>query len=185
MRSSDPRASLQPRLGTKCALTLIWPNPRLSSFLNTPIKNASTREAFLIRWRRRRDSNPRYAINVYSLSRGAPSATRPLLRILALIVVKITMRDPRFRASLSKRARISQSIRIAISRAHKMPSNKQLSSHESLKVNAKRADHQRSLHAPSFSLAENNRNLQSAARLYCPRKPKPPFPIGIDTVFRD
>ena len=34
------------------------------------------------RWRRRRDSNPRYAINVYSLSRGAPSATRPLLQIL-------------------------------------------------------------------------------------------------------
>ena len=33
-------------------------------------------------WRRRRDSNPRYAINVYSLSRGAPSATRPLLQIL-------------------------------------------------------------------------------------------------------
>ena len=31
-------------------------------------------------WRRRRDSNPRYAINVYTLSRGAPSATRPLLR---------------------------------------------------------------------------------------------------------
>ena len=39
----------------------------------------------MIRWRRRRDSNPRYAINVYSLSRGAPSATRPLLRILSLI----------------------------------------------------------------------------------------------------
>ena len=37
----------------------------------------------MMRWRRRRDSNPRYAINVYSLSRGAPSATRPLLRILS------------------------------------------------------------------------------------------------------
>jgi hypothetical protein len=95
------------------------------------------------------------------------------------------MRNPRFRASLSKRARISQSIRIAISRAHKMPSNKQLSSHESLKVNAKRADYQRSLRAPSFSLAENNLNLQSAARLYYPKKPKSPLSIGIDTVFRD
>ena len=31
----------------------------------------------LIPWRTERDSNPRYAINVYSLSRGAPSATRP------------------------------------------------------------------------------------------------------------
>ena len=35
-------------------------------------------------WRRRRDSNPRYAVNVYSLSRGAPSATRPRLRRLLL-----------------------------------------------------------------------------------------------------
>ena len=32
-------------------------------------------------WRRERDSNPRYAINVYSLSRGAPSAARPSLQI--------------------------------------------------------------------------------------------------------
>ena len=30
-------------------------------------------------WRRERDSNPRYAINVYTLSRRAPSATRPPL----------------------------------------------------------------------------------------------------------
>ena len=36
-------------------------------------------------WRRRRDSNPRYAINVYALSRGAPSAARPLLRILMIL----------------------------------------------------------------------------------------------------
>ncbi len=33
-------------------------------------------------WRRKRDSNPRYAINVYALSRGAPSATRPFLHKL-------------------------------------------------------------------------------------------------------
>src|SRR5690625_1105327 len=32
--------------------------------------------------RRGRDSNPRYGVTVYSLSRGAPSATRPPLRIL-------------------------------------------------------------------------------------------------------
>jgi hypothetical protein len=30
-------------------------------------------------WRRRRDSNPRYAINAYTLSKRAPSATQPLL----------------------------------------------------------------------------------------------------------
>ena len=33
-------------------------------------------------WRRERDSNPRYAINVYTLSRRAPSATRTPLRKL-------------------------------------------------------------------------------------------------------
>lgn len=33
------------------------------------------------RWRSGRDSNPRYAFDVYSLSRRAPSTTRPPLRI--------------------------------------------------------------------------------------------------------
>jgi hypothetical protein len=75
------RASPVTRLGAKCSLSRIWSNLRFSTiFFNVLIKNASTREALLIKWRRRRDSNPRYAINVYSLSRGAPSATRPLLR---------------------------------------------------------------------------------------------------------
>ena len=32
------------------------------------------------KWRRRRDSNPRWAYDPYSLSRGAPSTTRPRLR---------------------------------------------------------------------------------------------------------
>ena len=31
-------------------------------------------------WRRGRDSNPREAFDLYSLSRGAPSTTRPPLR---------------------------------------------------------------------------------------------------------
>ena len=82
----DLRASPLMRLGAKYSLSRTWSNLRFSSlFVSAPIKNASTREALLIRWRRRRDSNPRYAINVYSLSRGAPSATRPLLRVLSLI----------------------------------------------------------------------------------------------------
>jgi hypothetical protein len=34
------------------------------------------------RWRSGRDSNPRYAFGVYSLSRRAPSTTRPPLRML-------------------------------------------------------------------------------------------------------
>ncbi len=37
--------------------------------------------AFSFIWRRERDSNPRYAINVYTLSRRAPSATQPSLQI--------------------------------------------------------------------------------------------------------
>ncbi len=43
-------------------------------------------------WRRERDSNPRYAINVYSLSRGALSTTQPSLRNFFLLA-------RRFRAS--------------------------------------------------------------------------------------
>ena len=38
---------------------------------------------FLYIWRRERDSNPRYAINVYTLSRRAPSATQPSLQIVS------------------------------------------------------------------------------------------------------
>ena len=36
---------------------------------------------YVFDWRRRRDSNPRYAINVYTLSRRAPSTARTLLRM--------------------------------------------------------------------------------------------------------
>ena len=36
--------------------------------------------SLITNWRRGRDSNPRYAINVYTLSRRAPSATRPPLQ---------------------------------------------------------------------------------------------------------
>src|ERR1700730_11157652 len=32
------------------------------------------------KWRRERDSNPRWAFGPYALSRGAPSTTRPSLR---------------------------------------------------------------------------------------------------------
>ena len=37
-------------------------------------------------WRRERDSNPRYAINVYTLSRRAPSATQPSLQIVLFCI---------------------------------------------------------------------------------------------------
>ena len=55
-------------------------------------------------WRRERDSNPRYAINVYSLSRGAPSAARPSLQF--------------FHYSLSRGARCSGAIICPPCRGH-------------------------------------------------------------------
>ena len=48
----------------------------------------------MAQWRRRRDSNPRYAINVYALSRGAPSAARPLLRMSTILTPSEAARHP-------------------------------------------------------------------------------------------
>ena len=66
-------------------------NLRFSSHPRSPNKKGAPWAPFLFGWRRRRDSNPRYAINVYSLSRGAPSATRPLLRILLLTPFDVSL----------------------------------------------------------------------------------------------
>src|SRR5690606_15087379 len=43
-----------------------------------------------IRWRTEGDSNPRYAMNVYTLSRRAPSTTRPPVLIDHKLKVAIT-----------------------------------------------------------------------------------------------
>lgn len=43
------------------------------------------------KWRRGRDSNPRYAFDVYSLSRGAPSTTRPPLRCGLIICIRVRL----------------------------------------------------------------------------------------------
>ncbi len=55
--------------------------------LSIPALRASTNEKaplegafFICKWRRVRDSNPRWAFDPYTLSRGAPSTTRPTLR---------------------------------------------------------------------------------------------------------
>ena len=45
-------------------------------------------------WRRERDSNPRYAINVYTLSRRAPSATRTPLRISSRHFIRYQFVNP-------------------------------------------------------------------------------------------
>src|ERR1700733_11495125 len=39
-------------------------------------------------WRRERDSNPRRAFDPYTLSRGAPSTTRPSLRVPKMLPVQ-------------------------------------------------------------------------------------------------
>ena len=46
-----------------------------------------------MRWRSGRDSNPRYAFDVYSLSRRAPSTTRPPLRMHPGRFVRSTKRE--------------------------------------------------------------------------------------------
>ena len=59
-------------------------------------------------WRRERDSNPRYAINVYTLSRRAPSATRtPLQRSTAGSTNNGNTEGSLFRADLGG-ARLNQ-----------------------------------------------------------------------------
>jgi hypothetical protein len=52
-----------------------------SSILHIPDKaKGPTMWSLLLYWRRGRDSNPRYGITVYTLSRRAPSTTRTPLR---------------------------------------------------------------------------------------------------------
>lgn len=46
------------------------------------VKSPSFRMGF---WRRRRDSNPRYAINVNTISNRAPSTTQPLLHTVTVL----------------------------------------------------------------------------------------------------
>jgi hypothetical protein len=59
-------------------------NPRVGLKYH-PTKSLSNERAqspFIRKWRRERDSNPRWAFDPYALSRGAPSTTRPSLRSL-------------------------------------------------------------------------------------------------------
>jgi hypothetical protein len=61
-------------------------NPRVG-FKYHPTKSLSNERArspFIRKWRRERDSNPRWAFDPYALSRGAPSTTRPSLRTSTL-----------------------------------------------------------------------------------------------------
>ena|GEM_PF-3536690 len=60
-----------------CRTLLSGSHPLYSGYKKTG------KSRFLYIWRRERDSNPRYAINVYTLSRRAPSATQPSLQIVS------------------------------------------------------------------------------------------------------
>ena len=63
-------------------------------------------------WRRKSDSNPRYAINVYALSRGAPSATRPFLQNfypVTLLVIPIHHLKSRPGRALTRNTRVARS----------------------------------------------------------------------------
>ena len=58
-------------------------NPRGFKYHPTKsLSNERARSPFIRKWRRERDSNPRWAFDPYALSRGAPSTTRPSLRSL-------------------------------------------------------------------------------------------------------
>ena len=69
-------------------------------------------------WRRERDSNPRYAINVYSLSRGALSTTQPSLRYIYSYSVSIRPREGWIRSlrSLTPSGRLRRPKRFAFCR---------------------------------------------------------------------
>ena len=54
---------------------------KLTVFMTVRISIKLNKYFKTINWRRERDSNPRRAINPYTLSRRAPSATQPSLRI--------------------------------------------------------------------------------------------------------
>ena len=70
-------ASLTPALAVSgCGCFL----PDLTRFTELQCGKARRRS-----WRREWDSNPRYAVNVYTLSKRAPSAARPSLRGTAIL----------------------------------------------------------------------------------------------------
>ena len=92
-RSPFPQfsADSQPRLANNGAKTSTCRNSRARLHRTCRVKlGGSCREkrahertaiVVLMCWRRGRDSNPRRAFDPYALSRGAPSTTRPPLRI--------------------------------------------------------------------------------------------------------
>ncbi len=53
---------------------------RRDAAVSDPSTANRRRVNLLAKWRRERDSNPRWAFDPYTLSRGAPSTTRPSLR---------------------------------------------------------------------------------------------------------
>ena len=81
LRPSPLRGAL--RASAIAPLALLASNRILHPMLTRPEKEEGPDGPLFFFWRRERDSNPRYAINVYSLSRGALSTTQPSLRIRA------------------------------------------------------------------------------------------------------
>ena len=92
-REGLQRTSLYPalraRIAAQCLVQfapgeLVGPRDPLGRKGSLPcrtVTNKNTRQkAGVFIWRRERDSNPRWAFDPYSLSRGAPSAARPPLR---------------------------------------------------------------------------------------------------------
>ena len=81
------RLTLRAPVGREKSLRAIFSNKGSESNPLSPpsIKKAPVR-GLIYGWRRERDSNPRYAVSVYTLSRRAPSTTRTPLREFRLLV---------------------------------------------------------------------------------------------------
>ncbi len=84
------------------AVLRAWSNPFFESRVRTYLeawKGNLCRSPFHI-WRRGRDSNPRYGVTVYTLSRRAPSTTRTPLRYTAFLPPQMPLRGMAERSGL-------------------------------------------------------------------------------------
>ena len=84
-----PKKKTRPQPISVCSRTSVaacdvrGPNLATGAILSVPdasCRHRRGRRTDMPRWRRERDSNPRYAFDVYTLSRRAPSTARPSLR---------------------------------------------------------------------------------------------------------
>ena len=99
-----------PRYARSDSLRANRSNRRVLIKSSTPlIKREAPRGGLSLYWRRGRDSNPRYAINVYTLSRRAPSTARPPLPLHPLAPrPRGAVAPPHRKGARTRRGRLNQ-----------------------------------------------------------------------------